>query len=278
MASYAISFVRAFKSPFVPSAPWHLDILSIGFSFAYVWAIPAVLLGALIGSTQSELAVPRILFLRKPNLEERLRNGAVPSWRPDKWAKAPVHSSETRRNAIRRSAGLSFLAVFLVLLGTVTGLLLSGRIPPEGFGCRAAAETTVFSSYLLSFIVQYALARLGLPIMRHFWLVMAKDIISAGIVAAVIFTTQVGILNRSDCWSLWGKTGVCLPQISKDIVGRRLGFEYPLIIFLTISILFCICAFVGWNYRLALRVYLQRDDGGSNARRFYHRGRHKYLN
>lgn len=298
LASYAISFVRAFKSPFNPKAPWHLDVLAISFSFSYVWAIPAVLLGALIGVTQSELAVPRILrplkghtdlqnpwatsvepvdnletnsickFVQRPDLDGRLRHGGIPSWRPDKWATFSDHFPEAWRRATRRSGRLCLLSVVLVGLGTIAGLLLSSRTPPGGFGCRTAAELTVFSSYLASFMFQYVLAKLPLSTMVHFRMTMIKDVLFAGIVASVVLTTQLGILNRPDCWSHWGREGVWLPQITKDVVEDRLKCEYPLVIFLTVVVLFGICGFIGWSHRLGLRVYLQRDDGRSNARAF----------
>jgi hypothetical protein len=41
---------------------------------------------------------------------------------------------------------------------------------------------------------------------------------------------------------------------------------FPAIIFSSICIQLVCCVMIGWWYRHALRVYLQRDDGSSNLR------------
>ena len=82
----------------------------------------------------------------------------------------------------------------------------------------------------------------------------------------IVFITQWGILHRCSCWSMWGFTGLNLPQSPEvkkelmDIIRKKA----PLIVCLSILFQLLFCAAVGWKFWDAFRVFVQRDDGASN--------------
>ena len=94
-----------------------------------------------------------------------------------------------------------------------------------------------------------------------------KDLLTTIGTIIWIVCTIVGVLNRCSCWTLWGTTGLTLPQ-RPDVdvlLRRRLKREYPAIIFtgLGIELLVFPLWMLLW-YRDALKVFVQRDDGESN--------------
>src|SRR5438045_2965696 len=61
IAGYAINYIKTFEADPAIGNWWNLDMHSLAFSTTYLWVIVAVLLGSLIGVSQSEQAVERIL-------------------------------------------------------------------------------------------------------------------------------------------------------------------------------------------------------------------------
>jgi hypothetical protein len=82
-----------------------------------------------------------------------------------------------------------------------------------------------------------------------------------------IVVTQVGIFNRCDSYTLWGRTGLALPNMP-DVAGvlaERIGAVYPAIVFVSIGLqMFLIPVIIAIWYRHALLVFLQRDDEASS--------------
>jgi hypothetical protein len=302
ISAYAISYYRTFAAASGPSNWWNVEIHSIAFSLTVLWVIVAVLLGSLIGVSQSEQAVARILhrlgdhdqsecaiahgsLQRRESfwnsvspLETRIFNGGIPSWRPDKWKSHPlpvIVDQELKTPKLSAKASASkvtpFLCAFSLLIvsvGPITAFTLSGLVPPEGFGARHLAQATILTVWLASFLLQYVVARCNIGQRLHFWIVFSKDIMSTISNVFVILITQWGILNRCDSWTHWGKTGLKLVNIVEvhDVLLQRSKKKYPAIIFSGIAIQLACCGVVAWWYRHALRVYLQRDDGRSNLR------------
>ena len=84
---------------------------------------------------------------------------------------------------------------------------------------------------------------------------------------AIVMVTQWGIMNRCSCWDMWGLTGLHLPQIPEEIPGLMhfIRYEAPWIVFTAILVQLLFGAAVCWWYWDAVKVYIQRDDGASNA-------------
>ena len=65
---------------------------------------------------------------------------------------------------------------------------------------------------------------------------------------------------------MWGFTGLHLPQLPgvKTELMELIREKAPWIVCMSILFHLLFCAAVGWKYRDAFRVFVQRDDGVSN--------------
>ena len=252
----------------------NVEAHSIAFSAQYFWIIPAVFLGSVIGVSQTEAAIPRILRrfqidverLNLPNKvklpndclednEKRTFHGGVYSWQPQR-----SHLSH------------DVLSHVIVIMGTATGMLISGLVPPDGWNCRHFGEILILFAWLLSAHIDGWLRHLW-PLNKDnhnklFWSTFFKDLLATIATTGGIITCQVGVFNKCECYTLWGKTGLALPEMP-DIAQTlfyRLNTFYPGIAFTCIGVELvvvplCICT----RYIDALRTYVQRDDRMSNA-------------
>jgi hypothetical protein len=75
ISSVAISFAKTLAAKPGPSNYINIEAHSIAFSAIYFWIIPAVLLSSVIGVSQSELAIPRIL----EHFKEGMNNENLPT-------------------------------------------------------------------------------------------------------------------------------------------------------------------------------------------------------
>lgn len=300
----------------------NVEAHSIAFSALYFWIIPIVILGCAIGVSQTNAAIPRILrrfqaelladSIRLPNddlldVELRTYHGGVYSWQPAKfqWARRteqPVRhgrrqrwtrpsrvapgsidfNTKTEFVSPRERAHHSIVALITVGIGVVTSMVVSSRVPPDGWNCRHIAQLILFVVWLLSaaldplFIFWFPLLHDESQTIsdrqatrkRLFRWTLAKDILSTIVTSLNIILTQWGVLNRCDCYTSWDSTGLALPLMPDvDLILRqRLGGFYFIITVLGIGLLLVfVPAYVCWRYWEALRVYVQRDDGESNA-------------
>ena len=160
----------------------------------------------------------------------------------------------------------------VVIIGTLTGILISALVPPDEWGCRNIGEVLIFGAWLLSALSDHWLKNYW-PLKKNnrikfFWTVCLKDILATVATMGGIITTQVGIFNRCSCYTRWGRTGLALPEMP-DVAKTlfyRLHTSYLAITFTSISIeLVFVPLIVCIWYRDALRTFVQRDDGISNA-------------
>ena len=310
----------------------------------YFWIIPAVFLGSVIGVSQTEAAIPRILRrfqtdldrLSLPTLLQRIKlpnecliddqmrvfQGGIYSWQPSKWQwTAPTPSKPVRTgSSSARGQQLSYKSVsqdpsqpslaehvedvpaisdqpdlsdppphgfrttayqtipsyLIVIIGAVTGMIISAHVPPDGWDCRHWAEILILFAWLLSAVLDSLLSYL-LPLNHGhqtllFWITGLKDLLIVIATMGGIIATQIGIFNRCSCYTLWGKTGLALPQMPEvaTVLRDRLSTVYPALTFVCMGIqLLLIPLFICVRYRHALRVFLQRDDAKSNAARLW---------
>ena len=279
----------------------NVEAHSIAFSALYFWIIPVVFLSSIIGVSQTEAAIPRILRRFQVDLarmalpenvtlpqecvdddglvlakrikllneclidnQKRVFHGGIYSWQPSNQVKA------SRTRSFWRIRGL--LPYSIVILGTMTGVLVSSLVPPEGFDCRHYAELGICAVWILSAQADRLLKHLWSQDSKKrntlFWATTIKDFSATAATMGGIIVTQIGIFNRCNCYTNWGKTGLALPQMPdvSSVLIRRLNIDYPAITFLCISIEFVVVPIlISFQYRHAFRVFVQRDDRQSNA-------------
>ena len=252
----------------------NVEAHSIAFSAQYFWIIPAVFLGSVIGVSQTEAAIPRILRrfqidverLNLPNKvklpndylednEKRTFHGGIYSWQPQR-----SHLSH------------NVLSHVIVIMGTATGMLISALVPPDGWNCRHFGEILILFAWLLSAHIDGWLRHLWpLNTDNHnklFWSTFFKDLLATIATTGGIITIQVGVFNRCACYTRWGRIGVALPEMPDiaQMLYYRLTKVYFGTAFTSIGIeLFVVPLFICIRYIDALRTYVQRDDRTSNA-------------
>lgn len=281
------------------------EAYSIAFTAQYLWIVPAVFLGSIIGVSQTEATIPRIFNRFQTDLgnspraesidqlngacftddkQSRIFRGGVYSWQPWKWQReyedvptVSIANPDTRleyRNHQRparrcRTQLHTFSAHLIVISGTLTGAIISSFVPPDGFNCRHIVLLCIWAAWVLSACLDILLNTIS-PVRRKclFWSTVAKDALLTSFTMGCVVSTQFGILNRCSCSSLFGRTGVMLPQIPEvaSVLRYRLGTLYPAVTFCCVAIeVVVVPLFVWWWYGDALRVYVQCDDGTSNA-------------
>ena len=258
-----------------------MEAHSIAFSALYFWIIPAVFLGSIIGVSQTEAAIPRILRrfqvdvdrlelsheVKLPNdcldnNPQRIFHGGVYSWQPQRFH--PSRTSWTCHNS---------LPYLVVVMGTATGMTVSALVPPDGWDCRHNAEILIGLAWLLSARIDVWLSHFW-PLNKDnysklFWITGFKDFVITGATMGGVIATQVGIFNKCSCYTRWGKTGLALPEMP-DIAHSlfySLNRTYPAITFTCIGIqLVIVPLFICLRYLNAIRTFVQRDHRKSHAK------------
>ncbi|KAF2677268.1 hypothetical protein K458DRAFT_163206 [Lentithecium fluviatile CBS 122367] len=287
IGGWLIALLRAASSEPSPTNWPQVEAHSIAFSGLYLWVTSAVVAGSVIGASQTEGSIPRMLHgfeyqlkefrgeapARRPSAcyreetgwcktgQERAIHGGVYSWRPIKW----------RDNLEMFGIGIwslvSFVAIAVAVLyaSYFPAAILSYFVPPRGLGCRHIPETLMLVVWLLSFAIECLLER-WLQKKKLFWAVFWKDVLLALTNISIIIITQCGILQRCSCWTAWGLTWLHLPQLPnvKPELMHYIRHIAPAITFTAILFQFVFCAAIVWRYWDAVRVFIQRDDGISN--------------
>ena len=377
---------RTASAASISSDTLHINVEahSIAYSALYFWIIPAVILSSVIGVSQTEASIPRILRriqhrrplshpeklaeviaclnddrrMAKENLAElskclddhkmrerklakinesleidrtktmvglierykclarrskamekvtelneslddrrRISHGGIYSWQPFRWQREtsdnaqaghidgiPLASGDWKRHALP--------AYSIVILGTITGMIISGLVPPDGWDCRHVGELLTCMVWILSAwldtLLNYMIplgdmsqkSKDKVPgatlekILEHkqnllFRWTITKDVLTSIATLGGVIAVQVGVLNRCSCYTMWGLDGVALPGIPMvyERLRRRLSTWYPALAFTCIGIeLLVIPVLIYWQYPDAFRVYLQRDDGKPNLK------------
>ena len=250
----------------------------------------------------------------------RISHGGIYSWQPFRWQwessdnAQPVtaldQGEQTQRSRDRsESQGLllpghidgsssasgdwkryALPAYLIVILGTITGMTISGLVPPDGWDCRQIGEILICMVWMLSAWLDTGLnymiplgdtsqkSRNGVPegtlekTLEHKqnvllrWTV-TKDVLTSMLTLGGVVATQVGVFNRCSCYTMWGLDGLALPGMPNvyKTLRHRLSTWYPALAFTCIGIeLLVVPALIYRQYPDAFRVYLQRDDGKPN--------------
>ena len=254
IATIAVAFGRtpAAAEGDSPSTYINIEAHSIAFSALYFWLIPAVLLASIIGVSQTENAIPRILhrfqveldgyfvptendspgwsLFHKANnssdLEKRRKNGGIYSWQPQYIREALKphiasslrdHQSSTYIRFLKLVPGSTMYSFWVVLISQFMGMLISYLVPPVTFGCRDWAELAMAGVVLVSATLDYLPSCLGRNNDDNYewvyWFTLIKDGVSASANVALVFATQVGIFNKCSCYANEGNFGLALPEM-----------------------------------------------------------------
>ena len=223
---------------------------------------------------------------RRPDAPIRECSGGIYTWQPtgaqptmgakripvtqDPIINPPPHGFRSRSwralvtfTSLRR--GSSTFPNWIVFAGWLTAVLISLFIPPVGIECRQCGESAVYVAWLVSFLLDFI--RWGSHHKRQFYFTFVKDSLVTIATMGGIVATQFGICNRCNCYTLWGKVGLELPEVSwvAGTLVNRISTVYPCIAFLCIGLeLLVFPAIVLRQYGDAARVFLQRDDEASN--------------
>ncbi len=315
ISTVAIAFGRTEATAAGPNPNTYINIEahSIAFSAMYFWVIPAVFLASVIGVSQTEHAIPRILrqfqtdityafptwetglpdvHFAKDDVEGRQdaalreRSGGIYSWQPQQ-PRTAVHSQvgptdrdpthQTRGptiwgrlsrlfvHFIRLKIGSPTLALVILASGIITGFVISYLVPPIGFEARTASQLVLYATWLFSAALDY------IPYGEHhqwrFWVTFAKDVVTTLATMGCVVITQLGIFNRCSSYTLWGKTGLNLPELT-PVAGtlvHNIATLYPALAFSGVALqLLVFPGLIVVQYPHAARVFLQRDDNASN--------------
>ena len=215
----------------------------------------------------------------------RISHGGIYSWQPFRWQRETSNNAQDwKRHALP--------AYSIVILGTITGMTISGLVPPDGPDCRHFGELSTCLVWLLSAWLDTRLNSM-IPLgdtiqepdnkvseatlkkmLEHkqnllFRWTVTKDVIISIATLGGVIAVQVGVLNRCSCYTMWGLRGVALPGMPTvyEKLRHRLSTWYPALAFTCIGIeLLIVPALIYWQYPDAFRVYLQRDDGTPNLK------------
>jgi hypothetical protein len=147
----------------------NVEAHSIAFSALYFWIIPAVFLSSVIGVSQTEGTIPRILKdlraafttdsilegIELPELDDRKArtvSGGIYAWQPGS-------NPQGRREPLYKrvwgvvSDKLNWLPLFTVASSTITAMLVSGYVPADGWQPRHCAYATYLIVWILSFLL-----------------------------------------------------------------------------------------------------------------------------
>jgi hypothetical protein len=174
--------------------------------------------------------------------------------------------------------GSLLFPIIVFACGAFGGLLISLLIPPVGVDCRHIGELFITFAWVVSAGLNklpiFAAAeseRDGEETRRarrnRFRFIMGKDIIVTAATMGGIIFTQIGVFNQCACYTLWGKTGLALPETNsvKTTLAWRIDTSYPAIAFLCVGFqLVFVPSLLLNQYGSAIRVFLQRDDEKSN--------------
>ncbi len=152
-------------------------------------------------------------------------------------------------------------------------MTVSALVPPDGWDCRHIGELLISLAWLLSARIDIWLSHFW-PLNKDnqrklFWLTCFKDLVITAATMGGVIATQIGIFNKCSCYTLWGKTGLALPEMPDiaESLFYRLNKTYPAITFTCIGIqLVIVPLFICLRYLNALRTFVQRDDRKSNAK------------
>ncbi|KAF2117639.1 hypothetical protein BDV96DRAFT_643991 [Lophiotrema nucula] len=291
IGGWIIALLKAAASEPNPTNWVNVEAQSVAISAMYLWVTSAVLFGAIIGVSQTEESIPRILQryeVDMPDVKEegnevldnigrrpsasyreeigwcdkatnRAEHGGAYSWRPEKW--------KTASRGVDNSSSVlllfSLVAIVAVGCSFVTAAVLSSQVPPKGISCRHVMEFMMFFFWLLSFALECVVERW---MQKIFWVVFWKDMFFALSTIILVLVTQWGIMNSCACWSMWGLRGLHLPQLPEVEPELMYYIRHvaPWITFMAILFQLVFSAAVAWKYWDAVRVFIQRDDGMPN--------------
>jgi hypothetical protein len=281
VGSIAVAIAKLTADPYSTSFYLNVEVYSIAFSALFFWILPAVFLTSVIGVSQTKNAMPRILQrlqdgfnheLLDPRIvfpnevldeeQRRVISGGIYSWKPDRKGVKGPKQLELLISLLQQN----FLPLMIVIDGTLTAFLVSNHVPPEGWETRLCAQSMVLLTWLLSFTLTIILKRNRSSQSYKDEGRFLKDLLATIAIIAGVIMPLIGIFNRCDSYTRWGRIGLPLPNQpdTQTVLIHRIRTVYPAIIFTSIGLqMFVIPVIIVIWYRNALLVFMQRDDKNS---------------
>jgi hypothetical protein len=163
VGGWVISLIKAASSEPGPTNWVNVEAQSIAISALYLWVTSTVVVASLIGASQTEDAIPRILHalefqldtfqdkpVRRPSIAQRTETawckrsraramaGGTYSWRPMKWRSGKAGGVNKRALLVYSSIGVMFVGCSFFIAAT-----LSYLVSPRGLSCRHIPESIV---------------------------------------------------------------------------------------------------------------------------------------
>ena len=159
-----------------------------------------------------------------------------------------------------------------VIIGTVTGIIISGLVPPEGLSCRHIGQLSTCMVWIVSAGLDRGFDYI-VPLKFKtpkilFYLTLTKDTLVTIATVGWVIVVHVGFLHRCACYTMWGRVALALPEMPQiaDKLSHRISTMYPGFAFASIGLeLIVIPLIISLRYWDALRVFIQRDDDVSNV-------------
>lgn len=341
--SFAFAFYNVVRSaPISKELPsgraLNVEAFSIAYSVLFLWLIPVVYFGAIIGASQTEESIPRLLnsfrkqlllmkdevpreisdllpreitlqsSLSRPetkptpnhsvtecgnsveeveqgddscisvellqrsqtapepgtpvlNTYRRISLGGLYSYNSSDSRKLSASLRQPSKLPERTTRQIRSYSFALVSMPVLISCLISGRVPPESFNCRHIGEVPTLFVWILSWGIGRFISSTVRDPRTQFWAKFVKEVIAGGVVITITLLTVIGILNRCDCYTMWGRRDFANP-IYPDVAAKlkdRFRTEWPALVGVGIAVQLLACALLTWKYRTAARVYLQKD-------------------
>lgn len=273
----------------------NIEMHSIGFSALFFWLIPSVYTAALIGTSQTEKAIPRILTRFKRDLRRWKIKVDLPDvsgvstkcskrrwynpkrWlNPSRWLTSErwLHGMYSWQPLQRKPTKHAIFPFFIVGDAILTGVLITYFVPPRGWMCRTWGESYFFfgwlGSYFLSTFISWIPKRDWFPHGARFSIMLLKDLAVTSLIIAWILITQIGCYNKPECYMHGDTSGLVLPEqeAAYDKLQRGLRFGGSYVTILSLGIVFQVVLVLGWIYwRYASSIWTltQRDNNANEA-------------
>ena len=274
VGGYIVGVISAFLKT-LESGALNRTAHTIAFAILYSWLIPAAVMSASVGGFASTRVGRRVIREIKDELRDDwtiadpadvdyLSTVRLPfsggfvledttklegsfsffgsySFRHNTSLKFPSPSAlETRRahSWNRPNWFLLLLSCVPVILATLTAVLLSWMLPPNGLGCRSLTQLVFCVTWFLSALFTKLTGKLFSG-KYHFRLVIMKDLILTIMQLGFMVSAFVGYYNSCLCWSnyfsLTRRGPAFMEVVQHEVLDVMVRKKWPVIAFVGLS-------------------------------------------
>lgn len=290
LAFFVLAFIIAFAKA-TADLPDNKNVRTphnIAFGAIYFWILPVVTLASIIGASQSQNAVPRILerlqedvLLANGNKSSKFslssidlrnphtRTGGIYTWQMSKLKWSTYKGAGT---SIKwTSAILFFLSLASVGSSFLIAVFISYQVPPTGWGCRGVLQSAIFASWVGSLTCDFFFQmKLEHRPRLLFWTTFIKDIVVTVATLTMMIYSSIGVFNRCMCWTNFGRAPLSFgaEPVIAAVLNRKLGHDWRYMASGGMLVQVFITTFACCLFSKGLVVLLQRDEDIPSASSF----------